>query len=58
MPPQDVDALAGAMAKMCDSGEDRIMMGQAGQNRADKFFRHENMIDKYRAIYAEVKEYP
>ena len=56
VPPMYREGLADAMEKMCQSRERRLEMGKIGQRRVDKYYRHENMIEKYRNMYREVEE--
>lgn len=55
VPPMHREGLADAMEKMCSSERRRIRMGKAGQQRAEKYYRHEQMIASYRQMYEEVE---
>lgn len=55
-PPMDRERLATAMERMCASRARRLQMGQAGQKRVAHFYRLEQMIDHYRAVYTKVEE--
>lgn len=56
VPPMNRQALADALEWMCRDPEKRRQMGQAGQRRAEHYFRQEMMMAKYRAMYEEVNE--
>ncbi len=51
VPPMHREALAIAMNKLCDSRDLRIEMGTAGQQRAEKYFKHELMMKRYSSLY-------
>lgn len=55
VPPMFREGLADAMEKMCESRERRIHMGQVGKKRVDKYYRHQQMLEKYRDLYREVE---
>jgi len=54
VPPMHREALAKALEKMCKSRERRIAMGEAGRQRAEKYYRHENMMKAYEDVYKQV----
>ncbi len=54
VPPMDIPSLTNAMAAMCLRPEKRYEMGIAARNRVAKYFRHEDMIEKYLKVYDEV----
>lgn len=54
--PMHREGLAEAMEKMCRSREKRIEMGENGKKRVEKYYRHEQMIENYRALYQEVEQ--
>lgn len=56
VPPMNRQALADALEWMCRDPEKQRQMGQAGQRRAEHYFRQEMMMEKYRAMYEEVNE--
>lgn len=45
--------LADAMEKLCVSRPLRQRMGAIGQQRVAQSYRHEQMLARYRALYAE-----
>jgi glycosyltransferase involved in cell wall biosynthesis len=51
VPPMHREALALAMDKMCNSRQQREEMGNAGQKRVEKCFKHGDMIKKYASLY-------
>lgn len=55
VPPMYREGLADAMERMCRSRAQRIAMGEIGQRRVDLYYRHERMIEQYRAMYREVE---
>lgn len=52
--PMDIQELANAMAVLCNYPEKRARMGLAGRKRVEKYFLHEDMIQKYLDLYDEV----
>ena len=44
------------MERMCLRVEERYRMGQIGKKRVEQFYRHEDMIQNYKQVYAEVME--
>ena len=56
VPPMYREGLADAMEKMCTSRRRMLRMGKIGQQRVDKYYRHERMIEQYRQMYREVEE--
>lgn len=56
VPPMFREGLADAMEKMCASRSRRIRMGMAGQKRVNQYYRHEQMLEKYRQLYREVEQ--
>lgn len=56
VPPMDREALCSAMERMCLRVEERYRMGQIGKKRVEQFYRHEDMIQNYKQVYAEVME--
>ena len=54
VPPMQPHALARAMEDLCRNRARRLQMGQAGRKRAEKYFRHEDMIRNYLETYDEV----
>ena len=53
-PPMYRKGLADNMERMCASRARRIEMGEHGQRRVAAFFRHEQMLANYRAVYEDV----
>lgn len=56
VPPMYREKVADAMEMMCSSRHRMLRMGKAGQQRVDKYYRHERMIEQYRQVYREVEE--
>ena len=54
VPPMQPHALARAMEDFCRNRARRLQMGRAGRARAEKYFRHEDMIRNYLDTYEEV----
>ena len=48
VPPMYRQGLAAAMDKMCESRSLRLRMGANGQNRVNKYYRHERMMKEYK----------
>lgn len=57
VPPMYREGLADAMEKMCESRRRRERMGNIGQKRVDRYYRHERMMEEYKKVYREVEEY-
>ena len=55
VPPMQREKLADAMEILCESKELRLKMGEIGQRRAEKYYRNEIMLKKYRDLYIEVE---
>ena len=55
VPPMYRQGLAAAMDKMCESRSLRLRMGANGQNRVNKYYRHERMMKEYKKLYGEVE---
>ena len=49
------EQLADAMEKMCSSRTARLEMGKIGQKRVEMYYRHGQMIEKYRQLYIDVE---
>ncbi len=56
VPPMHKERLAQAMLELCQEPGKRARMGQAGKERAKKYFTHESSMQKYRELYREVME--
>lgn len=56
VPPMDRQGLADAMAWMCASRARREAMGRIGQRRVEAYYRHEQMLQRYRALYRETAQ--
>ncbi len=54
VPPMDIQGIAHAMEALCLSREDLFRMGMAGRERVRRYFRHEEMMERYRQLYEEV----
>lgn len=54
VPPDDVDALAGALARLSADPEERRRMGAAGRARALAHFTAEQMARQFERLYAEL----
>ena len=54
VPPMEIQELTNAMAMLCNYPEKRIRMGEAGRQRVEQYFLHEDMIRKYLELYDEV----
>ena len=54
VPPMQPHALARAMGDLCRNRARRLQMGKAGKQRAEKYYRHEDMIRNYLETYDEV----
>ena len=54
VPPDDVDALAGALQRLLDDPELRARMGQAGERRFEANFTLDRMVASYESLYSEV----
>ena len=55
VPPMFREGLADAMEKMCVSRRRRLRMGESGKRRANAYYRHEMMMEKYTRLYEEVR---
>lgn len=55
VPPMYRQGLADAMEKLCVSRPLRQRMGAIGQQRVAQSYRHEQMLARYRALYAETE---
>ena len=53
VPPMYRQGLADAMEKLCASRALREKLGAVGQKRVAQDYRHEQMLEQYRALYAE-----
>ncbi len=56
VPPMQRERLADAMEMLCESREQRLEMGLAGQRRCSEYFRYNIMLTKYRELYKEVED--
>ena len=54
VPPMYREGLARAMERMCRKL--REAMGQVGRERVKTYYRHERMLDEYRALYLDTAE--
>lgn len=55
--PMHREGLAAAMEKMCASRRRRIRMGGAAKQRVRAYYRKEQMMKKYRAVYEEAERW-
>ena len=56
VPPMYRQGLADAMAQLCASRTLREQLGRTGQQRVRAYYRQEQMLDGYRALYAETAQ--
>ena len=56
VPPMYRQGLADAMEKLCASRALREKLGTTGQKRVAQFYRHEQMLEQYRALYTETAQ--
>lgn len=54
--PMNRMALCTALERMCAHEDERRAMGEVGRERVRRFFRREQSVDTYRALYREVGE--
>ncbi|MDO5131411.1 MAG: GT4 family glycosyltransferase PelF [Eubacteriales bacterium] len=54
VPPMQPHELARAMEDLCRNSARRLQMGRAARQRAEAFYRHEDMIKHYLETYDEV----
>jgi glycosyltransferase involved in cell wall biosynthesis len=54
IPPQSVDQLAAALTTIARDPALRTRLGETGRQRFTDQFRHENMTNRIREVYAEV----
>ena len=45
------------MERMCASRKLREAMGQVGRERVKTYYRHERMLDEYRALYLDAADH-
>ena len=55
VPPMYRKGLADALERMCESRRRRLEMGRIGRARIEAFYRHEDMVEGYRALYRETE---
>lgn len=53
-PPMHREAICDALEAMCVRTAERYRMGETAKKRAEKYFRHEDMIRNYQQTYDEV----
>ena len=53
VPPMYRQGLADAMERLCASRARREEMGEIGRKRVERYYRHEQMLANYRALYAD-----
>jgi glycosyltransferase involved in cell wall biosynthesis len=51
VPADDVEALAGAMAKFCERPQDAAVLGRAGREKLARDFGHDEWIARHVALY-------
>jgi len=54
VPPDDIDALAGALNELISSPERREKIGESARSRAEKLFSVKKMVEEYEALYEEL----
>lgn len=57
VPPMYRQGLADAMERMCASRARREEMGEIGRQRVAQYYRHEQMLHNYRALYTDTAEH-
>lgn len=55
VPVMHQGALAEAMLAMCDDAQGRVRMGESGRRRVEKLFRHAFMMERYEALFEQVR---
>jgi glycosyltransferase involved in cell wall biosynthesis len=55
VPPEDVRALADALAELCDREALRARFGEAGRKRIEEEHAHDTMVERYRRLYFEME---
>lgn len=53
VPPMNSMELANAMEQMCSSRQMRLQMGRIGQQRVERYYQQEQMVENYRKFYEE-----
>lgn len=56
VPPMHKERLAAAMITLCRNAPMRILMGENGKKRAEKYYTHEISMSRYQKLYKEVME--
>lgn len=51
VPPMHREGLAQAMDRMCESRKLREEMGEIGQLRVERYFKHKMMMERYKELY-------
>ncbi len=54
VPPMQSHRIARAMETLCRDEDLRHRMGEVGRARVARYFRHQDMIERYRGVYEEV----
>ena len=54
VPPMHKENLANAMIQLCKNKNLRKRMGEAAKKRAEKYYKHEISMSKYKKLYEEV----
>ena len=55
VPPMYRKGLADALERMCASRQRRLAMGEAGRRRVEALYRHGDMLERYRDLYARTQ---
>jgi glycosyltransferase involved in cell wall biosynthesis len=53
VPPEDADALAAAILRLCDDPAERDRLGNSGYRRVHELFTADRMVDETLAVYEE-----
>lgn len=57
VPPMYREGLTDAMERMCSSRARRLEMGEIGRKRVEAYYRNEQMLTNYRALYDDTQAY-
>ncbi len=56
VPPMDRKAMADAMEVLCRNSRLRLQMGEAGQQRVERYYRTSGMMEGYENVYQQVMD--